>query len=384
MKILSIITPVEFGGGERLILDQAKIFQKRGIEYIVLNFVRSITFEKFLTEEKIKYFNLINKEFKQTPSKKDYLILFFRLLPFIWRIRMIIKKEKPDIILTHGFPALLLTPISLAGFHLKFNVFYVHHSIKSKEKSFVRKVYLYFLKKYEKVIAVSSCAQKSLIEIFPEIENYIINIPNGVNFDRFNIKESKEELRKKFKLPKGVLAINVARMAACKNQRFLIKIAKKINRDDFYILIIGDGEEYENLKKMVKDARLEKNIIFFGFIEPNLIPYYLKASDIFLFPSLGEGFGIAIIEAMAAGLPIVIFKDIYNDEFSKEVLVANTEEDFINYTKKLIEDDVLRNDLGAKLKEHVRKNLDIGVIIKKWRDLFDNTIKFNDTIKIEK
>lgn len=369
MKILSILTPVKFGGGERLILDQAKIFKMNNFDCIVLCLVRSSEFEKFLEEEKIKYINLIKKEFKHTPTKKDYLILFFKLLPFVWKIRKIIIQEKPDFILVNGFPGVFLIPLSLIKVNLNYRIFYVHHSLKSHEKGFVRKIYLYFLKKYEKIIAVSSLTEKSLREVFLEVENKIITIPNGINCSRFDIKESKEELRKKFKLPNGIIAINIGRMTSFKNQKFLIKVAKEIDNPDFYILIIGTGDEYEKLNEEIKKENLENKIKLLGFVSTNFIPYYLKASDMFLYPSLKEGFGIVILEAMASGLPVVIFKDIYIKEFGKTILVANNEEEFINHTKELVEDKQLREEIGKKNQEYIRKNLDINIIIEKWIEL---------------
>jgi tRNA threonylcarbamoyladenosine modification (KEOPS) complex Cgi121 subunit len=90
MKILSILSPVKFGGGERLLLDQAKVFREKGIEYVIVCLNRSSEFEKFLNQENVKYFNLTDIEFKQTPTRKEYLFLFFELLPQIFKLKKLI------------------------------------------------------------------------------------------------------------------------------------------------------------------------------------------------------------------------------------------------------------------------------------------------------
>jgi len=370
MKILSILSPVKFGGGERLLLDQVKVFREKGIEYEIICLNRSSEFEKFLNQENVKYFNLSDIEFKQTPTRKEYLFLFFKLFPRLFKLRKLIQKERPDVLVSNGFPSVFLVPLSVLFLKTKPKIFYVHHSQKQKENFLTRKIYLRFLKRYKKIIAVSSATADSLKSVFPEIKEKILTIPNGIDTKRFEIKETKEELRKKLNLPDGVLGVCVGRLIPFKNQKFLIKVAKEIKRDDFRILIIGDGDEYENLKKEIEKGRLEDKVRLLGFIPSNEIPYYLKASDIFLYPSLKEGFGIVVLEAMATGLPVLIFREIYIEEFGKNILVANNEEGFINYAKKLVEDEFFRKELGEKLKQDALK-LDIRRIIEEYLEVFN-------------
>ena len=371
MKILSILSPVKFGGGERLLLDQAKVFREKRIEYVIVCLNRSSEFEKFLNQENVKYFNLTDIEFKQTPTKKEYLLLFFKLLPQIFKLRKLIQKEKPDILLSNGFPAVFLVPLSVLFLKAEPKIFYVHHFQKQKENFLTRKIYLWFLKKYKKIIAVSSATADSLKSVFPEIKEKILSIPNGIDTKRFEIRESKEELRKKLNLPNGILGICVGRLTPFKNQKFLIKVAKEIKRDDFYILIAGDGDEYESLKREIEKEKLENRVKLLGFIPSNKIPYYLKASDIFLYPSLKEGFSVVILEVMASGLPALIFENIYSEELGKNILVAKNEEEFINYAKKLVEDEVFRKGIGEKLKQDALK-LDIRKVAEKYLEVFKN------------
>jgi glycosyltransferase involved in cell wall biosynthesis len=284
-------------------------------------------------------------------------------------LRKLIQKEKPDVLLSNGFPALLLVPISVLFLKTKPKIFYVHHFQKQKEKFLTRKIYLWFLKKYEKVIAVSSATADSLKRVFPEIKEKILSIPNGIDTKRFEIKESKEELRKKLNLPDGILGICVGRLAPFKNQKFLVKVAKEIKGDDFCILIIGDGDEYENLKSQIEKEKLEDKVKLLGFVPSDEIPYYLKASDIFLYPSLKEGFGIVILEAMASGLPVVIFKEIYIEEFGRNISVAINEQEFINYTKKLVEYKKFRKELDEKMKDDILQ-LDIRKVAEKYLKIF--------------
>jgi len=369
MKILSVLTP-SYGGIEKFVLEQARFFKEKGIDYVVLCLNRSEEFQYFLEEESLKHIVLSNIKFKQTATKKDHLILFFKLIPYLFKLRKIIKKEKPDIVLVNGFPAVFLLPLSIFYNFKTYKTIYIHHSFKSQEAGLIRGIYLYFLKKYQKIVAVSSLTKKSLIEVFPEIKDKIISIPNGIGLKPFDIKESKEELRKKLNLPDGILALNIGRLTPSKNQKFLIKLAKEIDNPNFYILIVGDGEEYDNLKNLIEFENLQNIVKLLGFISSDKIPYYLKASDIFLFPSLKEGFGIVVLEAMTSGLPIVIFKDIYIEEFGKDILAAKDENEFIEMTRKLIENENLRKELGEKAKLW-SKNFDIANVCENYLKLFN-------------
>jgi len=89
-----------------------------------------------------------------------------------------------------------------------------------------------------------------------------------------------------------------------KNVQFLIKAANKIDNNYIKFDIWGTGPEYENLKKESQN----KNILFRGFAPEDKKVEIYDSFDVFVFPSLYEGFGIPIIEAQSRGLPVIIYK----------------------------------------------------------------------------
>jgi len=372
MKIISVIAPLKFGGGERLMIDLSKYFKSKNIDFIIFNLTESNEFEFLLRKENLSFIDISKINLLSTISKKGYFLLFFKLLPFVFKIRKNILKENPEAILVNGFPSVFLVPISLVGIK-KPKLIYIHHSLKSNEEGFIKKIYLYFLKKYQKIVGVSSLTQKSLVNTFTELKDKIICISNGVDCKKYDVDENQILIRKKFNLPNNFIGINVGRLAYFKNQKFIIQMAKKILEEDFTFLIIGEGEEYENLKELILKEKLENKIKLLGYIDPNLIPYYLKAADVFIFSSLKEGFGLAILEAMAAGLPVVIFQDVYIDEFGKSILVAKNEEEFIQYIKQLIKDADLRKKLGEENKKWAQ-NLDITKMGEKYLAIIEEEI----------
>lgn len=73
----------------------------------------------------------------------------------------------------------------------------------------------------------------------------------------------------------------------------------------YKLVVAGQGKLEKSLKSKVTNLKLEDRVIFVGFISHELLPLYLKASDIFVRPSLSEGLGNSFLEAMAAGIPVV-------------------------------------------------------------------------------
>lgn len=130
-------------------------------------------------------------------------------------------------------------------------------------------------------------------------------IRNGIDLKCIlSIKETKEEMKDKLCLPKTKFIIgHTGRFAEAKNHYFILNVAKKLVAidNDFYFVLLGNGTT--KLQSYVEELGIEKNVAIFGFKKN--VPEYLKAFDIYFFPSITEGQPNALIEAMASGTPIV-------------------------------------------------------------------------------
>lgn len=142
-------------------------------------------------------------------------------------------------------------------------------------------------------------------------------IPNGTDISRFNISyivktEYREEIMQRYGLPKAAFIFgNVSRLTDEKGQHILINAfhhfmnSEIFHKDDFYLILAGGGSNQETLEKQIKELGLEKNVIITGvFPEEDLVKYY-STFDAFIFPSLAEGFGLVLIEAMYMKLPCI-------------------------------------------------------------------------------
>ena len=141
---------------------------------------------------------------------------------------------------------------------------------------------------------------KSLSDIY---KKYGLNLPyirNGVSVSQLHDID-KSELRKQLGLPVDkTIYIYTASFNQRKNHSFLVKAFSQNGNQDAVLLLLGDGETFEKNKKIASS----NNVIFTGR-KSNVIPY-LNASDYFISSSLQEGMPMAVLEAMACGLPVLL------------------------------------------------------------------------------
>jgi glycosyltransferase involved in cell wall biosynthesis len=164
---------------------------------------------------------------------------------------------------------------------------------------------------WDKIISVSNFTKEKLIK--SKIKNSKIKvIHNGINIEKYQIKETKYDLP---------TICSISRLTPQKRIKDIILALKIVKKEisNIQLKIIGQGKELENLKKLTNKLNLEKNIIFEGFVKHHKdVIKILKKSHIFCLPSILEGFGIVIVEAIASKTPYIcsdieVLKEITND-----------------------------------------------------------------------
>jgi len=369
-KVIIFQTPVRYGGGEKQLALLSKEFKKRNLDFWIINLAKSQEFEAELKKEGINFLTITNKTLGDSPSKKKYFLHLFLLILKVFNKNVKQLWRESNVVWARDFPANFFAYFLIKLFGKRNKKFiYSRHFYKNPESGITKMIYEKVLSEFDVLIGVSSMVSDSLEHSFPKLKDKIVTIPNGIDVSPFKTNKPKEELRKDLKLPAGeVLGIYVARFTPNKNHVLLIEVLREIK--NFKIILIGDGETREEFLNRIKKENLEERVIYLGYVKNEIIPYYLKAVDFCLFPSKGEGFSNAILEAITAGLPTIIFKDIYSAEYGLDILVAKDEKEFIEITKKLIENGNFRKELGEKVKLW-SKNFDIANICENYLKLFN-------------
>lgn len=229
--------------------------------------------------------------FPLTNLSHSPLIYTLSLLPFIFlRSLVIIKKEKINLLHCQGFLS------SLLGFLLSkiCRIPYVVTVQRLETKNWLKK-------KVYRNAACCIAASSAVKRYFQDIGCQNIEvIPNGIDLERFrDLDRRKHEF----------VVMTVARLEKVKGIEYLIKAAHILNSSSQLpasrFVIIGEGKEKKNLERLVKELRLQGKVKFLGQVPNEEIPRYLAAASCFVLPSLKEGFGIVILEAMAAGVPVI-------------------------------------------------------------------------------
>lgn len=131
----------------------------------------------------------------------------------------------------------------------------------------------------------------------------IVLVHNGLDPYKIDFL-SKEEARNQLVLPMSKKIIGaISNFYPAKGLEYLIEAATKINREDVVWCVIGDGSERHSLERLIKDKGLEEKVLLVGRREN--ASQYLNAFDLFVLPSVKEGFPWVILEAMAAKLPVI-------------------------------------------------------------------------------
>ena len=180
----------------------------------------------------------------------------------------------------------------------------------------------------------------------------------GIDLEKYSgHKYDKMAVRHEWAIPKGALVlVSVGELNTNKNHEVIIRALKRINLGNALYFICGTGEYEEELKRLVHNLGLDDKVRFLGYRTD--IDKILCSADIFCFPSKREGLGLAAIEAMTSGLPILTsnvhgIKDYSVNGISGYSYSPMDVEGFAEGIMKLAKDETLRNVMGERNKKAV-------------------------------
>ena len=160
-----------------------------------------------------------------------------------------------------------------------------------------------------------------------------------------------------------MVLVSVGELSNRKNHKVILKALEKV-KGNFKYIICGQGAKKEELIKLSKELNLQEKVEFLGYRQD--VKEILKTSDIFCFPSKQEGLPVALMEAMASGLPVICSdirgnKDLIENKKGGYLLKSYDIDEYSIKIQELIENKFLREEMGnfnlEKIKDFDRKKV---------------------------
>ncbi|MCD6460213.1 glycosyltransferase [bacterium] len=282
IHIMHLTTDSAVGGTEKMIVEIASSLPKDIFRSTVAALKPGGYLEQLCFKNNIEFVSLNMK------SKLDFTVVF--------RLFNLIRKNNVDILHTYLFHANILgravgriakVPLIFSG----------QRNVDLWRNFFHNAADRLTVKFCEKIISNSSAGKEFLVKNVGIEQDKILVVPNGINVENYN--------QVKHKAKKTINFSVVASLTRKKGHSYLFKSFQKMyaNNKNVKLMIIGTGPLKNELEQLSVDLGINENTVFLGFLDNPA--KYLEQSDIFVLPSLWEGMPVALMEAMACGLPCI-------------------------------------------------------------------------------
>lgn len=271
------------------------------------------------------------------------------------------RKEKLDMIFNPKFSAPLFTNCKTVIVLHGSEWYVLPEAFKWYDLHYVEFTMPIYCKKAVCMISVSQKITRDFVNYVKVDKNKIKTILHGYD-ERFRyIKDHDvlERIRKKYNLPKDFI-LYVGRIYPTKNFNRLLKAYYELNKTyPIKFVIVGKVRwKYKEDIKLIDELKLKENIIFTGWVPDEDLPVIYNLAELFVFPSLYEGFGIPLLEAMACGCPIVTSKTGSPPDIVEDAAVLIDPLDLIEISrvmKEVLTSDSLKKNLIEKGFRRIKK-----------------------------
>ena len=287
MKILHVITSLTTGGAEKLVSEIAPMLRDKGHEVEVCVFNGEHTaFMQYLLNAGIKIISFGEKCNVYNP---------------IFIVRLIRLMKHYDIVHTHNTAPQLFAAIGSVLCSVVLVTTEHTTSNRRRDWKWYARIDRWMYSRYKKVICISDSTESNLRKFINDTSDKYVTIYNGINIDKYKTALNVDKSSISQRSDRRVIAM-VAGFRYQKDQETLIRAMKYLS-DDTELWLVGDGERRPLIEQCIRENNLMDRVRMLGIRAD--IPAILKAVDIVVQSSHWEGFGLAAVEGMAAGKPVV-------------------------------------------------------------------------------
>lgn len=300
-----------------------------------------------------------------------------------------IRRERIDVIHCHLHHAALYG--RLAARRARIPSVVTVHNVYAKPKWHRRLLNRWLAKSTARVVAVSAAVGEDVLRYDRIDPERLMVIPNGIDLARAQSALTKEEARQRLGLPPDAQVIGcVGRLEAQKGHRFLLEALAALRTcprglahpaGNPYPLIVGDGGELGALRQSVAELGLDDRVRLLGTRRD--IADILRALDLFVLPSLWEGLPLALLEAMAAGVPVIASQvggvgEVLEGGECGVALPAGDIAALSAAIGDLLSDTERRCALGQRGAERVKQRYSAQAMVARLADIYATSVNDND------
>jgi glycosyltransferase involved in cell wall biosynthesis len=303
-----------------------------------------------------------------------------------FQLKKILRKNGPDLLHLHLWNPGSCRYAFWAGGKKRTEIITTEHDpfpLHGLKKRFKQNA----LNKTVHTITVSEANYRQMLEWYPELKNRMSVIHNGIDLDAFDKElmhfttQEKQKIRSQLfgVKPEDTVILTIAALHPRKGIRYLLMAMQKIveQKNSAKLVIIGEGPEKKELEKLAQKLKISANVRFLGHQES--IPKILKSSEMFVLPSVKEAFGLVLLEAMAAQLPIVAtgvggIPEIIDDRKNGLLAEPKDSDALAERILTLLNNKPLRDKL-AFLGHHKVKQFDVTAMVEKTKKVYAEILR---------
>ncbi len=380
-KVLFVITRLAAGGAPSVTLSMLKSLRENGYDVELATGLAGKGERDLLPEIKDKDYKVtvIPELVRNVRPLKDLIAL--------GKLRKLMKEGKYDVVHTHTTKAGILGRLAANQAKVPHVIHSPHgHIFHGYFNPVLIKLYVMLetmaARWTQKTITLTEKEKKEYLALGIGVPGEYECIYNGIDVDKYcdpDLSVKAERRRLNISTTATVL-LTVGRLVHVKGHRHLLEAVASMGHEesaDVHCLIIGDGDLREELESQAHELGISEKISFLGH-QNNITPF-LMISDLFVLPSLNEGFGLVVIEAMASGLPIIATNVGGVPEIVKDgetgILVSPGESSALkNGILTLLKDREILRQIGNQNRERVQREFSLKQMNDKVEKLYDEVL----------
>ena len=354
------------------------------------NYSRSLV-KDLIRLEKSARFYLYTPKLKENNETKIFInenkFLLRSSKKMFWRVKGVIKDLKQDgVELYHGLSNEIPFGINKSGIKSVVTIHDLIFNIYPKTYNFFdSKIYnikfKYACKNADKIIAISESTKNDIVRFYNVSPLKVEVIYQACNplFYELQSKDSVASILNKYSLPQNFM-LYVGSIIERKNLLTIVKAQEKLNNDlRIPLVIVGKGGAYKNkVQEYIKMKGLSDHFIWLDNLSDNYhLQAFYQAAEVFIYPSVYEGFGIPVVEALLSKTPVITsnLSSLPEAGGPDSVCIDPTDVDaMVKSIENILSDEEFRSEIVERGYNYARSNFDSDVCANKVLDLYHKVI----------